>query len=262
MKTLLIDSHCHLDDARFDPDRGALLERAQAVGVTSLVVPATTMDSWPGIAVLGESYPGVHTAYGLHPMFMQQHAPQQVEALDQWLDTHPAVGVGECGLDFFHSDSDRQQQLELLRGQLQVSANHRLPVILHARKALDLVISELRRSPVASGVVHSFSGSLQQARQLHDLGFKLGIAATVSFDRARRLREVVRQIDLAALLIETDSPDQPGATHRGQRNEPAFIVDHLQVMAQLRDLPTDQLAATLNQNCRQLFNLESSVGQV
>jgi TatD DNase family protein len=255
MNTLLIDSHCHLDDTRFDPDRDALLERARALGVTSLVVPATTRDSWPGVAALAESYPGVYPAYGLHPMFMQQHAVRHIQALDQWLDGHPAVAVGECGLDFFDSDDDREQQLEVLRGQLQVAANHRLPVILHARKALDLVMRELRRSEVTSGVVHSFSGSLQQAQQLHDLGFKLGIAATVSFDRARRLREVVREVDLAALMIETDSPDQPGATHRGQRNEPAFIVDHLRVMAQLRGLPTDQLASILNQNCRQLFNL-------
>jgi TatD DNase family protein len=258
MSFSLIDSHCHLDDVRFEDDRDAVLERAGTVGVEQMVVPATTSDSWPGIEVLARRYSGVFAAYGLHPMFMQHHVAGDVGSLDRWLDQNPAVAVGECGLDFFQSDTDSNEQLELFRGQLQVAANHRLPVIIHARKALDLVIRELRRSKVESGVVHSFSGSLQQAEQLHALGFKLGIAATVSFDRARRLREVVRQIDPGALLIETDAPDQPGLSHRGQRNEPAFLPDHLDVMARLRDESPAVLAETLNRNCLSLFNLPGS----
>jgi TatD DNase family protein len=104
-------------------------------------------------------------------------------------------------------------------------------------------------------VVHSFSGSQQQAQQLHDIGFKLGIAATLSFERAQKLRKVVAVMPDDALLIESDAPDQPGASHRGQLNEPAFIVEHLQTMAELRNCSVEELAATLNRNAETLFNL-------
>ena len=104
-------------------------------------------------------------------------------------------------------------------------------------------------------MVHSFSGSLQQAQQFADCGFKLGIAAMVGFERAKKLREVVQTIDISALMLETDAPDQAGPGHRGQRNEPAFIRDHLQVIAELRGMDVDACAEQLNQNCRQLFQL-------
>ena len=255
MAIALIDSHCHLDDDRFDNDRDQVMQRAHDQGVQQLVIPATTRLRWPKVKQISEQYPGIHASYGLHPYFMQEHKKQDVAALDEWLQQEKAVALGECGLDFYQSQDDEQQQLELFIAQLDVAANHNLPVIIHARKALDTVIAELRRSDVASGVIHSFSGSLQQAEILYDLGFKLGIAATVSFERANKLRQVVQQIDLDALLIETDAPDQPGALHRGQRNEPAFIVDHLRVMAELRSMPPESLAEHLSANCQQLFNL-------
>ncbi len=255
MSVSIIDSHCHLDDERFDQDRDLVMQRASQIGVNQFVVPATTRQSWPRVKQLAQDYPAVHVAYGLHPYFMQQHSKSDVAALDAWLQAESAVAVGECGLDFYISPHDEQQQLELFRGQLEVAANHGLPVIIHARKALDIVIRELRKSAVSSGVIHSFSGSLQQAETLYQLGFKLGIAAPISFERAQKLRGVVSQIELDALLIETDAPDQPGAQHRGQRNEPAYIVDHLQVMAELRDLDQQTLARHLSDNCRQLFDI-------
>ncbi len=231
------------------------MARAHAAGVKAFIMPSTTRERWPGLRAITRDYAMVHPAYGLHPMFMQTHHPDHLQALDPWLDENPAVAVGECGLDFFHSNDDEQDQLELFRGQLNIALNHRLPVIVHARKAMDLVLREIRQSGVRSGVVHSFSGSLQQAEQLFGLGFRLGIAATVSHDRARKLRQVVSDIDVEALLIESDAPDQPGAAHRGQRNEPAFIVDHLADMAELRDIDPDSLSKQLNANAQSLFGL-------
>ena len=128
-------------------------------------------------------------------------------------------------------------------------------MIIHARKALDLILREIRQCGIDRGVIHSFSGSLQQAEQLVDLGFKLGIAATASFDRAKKLRSIISAIDINALLIESDAPDQSGAQHKGLRNEPAYIIDHLSVMAELRDMPLADLSRQLTHNCRQLFGL-------
>lgn len=251
----LIDSHCHLDDERFDVDRELVVQRALALGIQQLVIPATMASRWPKIKLLCEKFQQVSAAYGLHPMFMPHHHLDHLAQLDKWLDRQPAIAVGECGLDFYSGNEDQQQQLELFRGQLAVSVNHHLPVIVHSRKSLDLVLGEIRKSGVRQGVVHSFSGSLQQAEQLVDLGFKLGIAATVSFERAKKLRKIVSTIDIRGLLIESDSPDQAGPPYKGQRNEPAYMLEHLQIMADLRSMPTMDLAHQLNNNCQNLFAL-------
>ncbi len=252
---MLIDSHCHLDDDRFDQDRDQVLARARAAGINQIIVPATTAIRWQKIQRVCEDHDGLYAAYGLHPMFMPEHKDGDILALEHWLDQHPAIALGECGLDFFVSHSDEKEQIELFRTQLGIALNHRLPVIIHARNALDKVIHEIRSSSLRRGVIHSFSGSLQQAQQLADLGFKLGIAATVGFERAKKLRRVVSEVEIEALLIETDAPDQPGTHHRGQRNEPAFMLDHLTVMAGLRNMPEHELSTIMNQNCRQLFTL-------
>lgn len=251
----LIDSHCHLDDDRFDQDREQVIGRAHALGITQVVIPATTASRWPKVKQVAEEYPGLSAGYGLHPMFMPEHQAEDLKALDSWLDTTPAVAVGECGLDFFQGDYDKEQQIILCREQLHIAKNHHLPVIIHARKALDLILHEIRQSGIEQGVIHSFSGSLQQAQQLVDLGFKLGIAAIVGFERANKLRQVVGAIDMSALMIETDAPDQPGPGHRGKRNEPAYLVDHLAVIAELRQMDQDECAQQLTNNCRQLFSL-------
>lgn len=249
----MIDSHCHLDDDRLDADRDQVLCRAESAGVTHMVVPATTANRWEKVKQVCRA-PGLYPAYGLHPMFIEQHQVIHLRELDEWLEREKPVAVGECGLDFYRSRIDEKWQKQLFSEQLKLAENHRLPVIVHARKAMDDVISLLRRNSRQGGVVHSFAGSEQQALQLYDLGFKLGIAATVGFKRARKLRAVVAAMPDDALLLESDAPDQPGAMHRGQRNEPAFIVEHLQTMAELRYTNADALAGQLDRNAEQLFN--------
>jgi len=240
----LIDSHCHIDDDRLDDLRDDVIAEAAALGVTRMIVPATTANRWEKVKSLCDRHAGLHAAYGLHPMFIEQHQVAHLRELDEWLGREPAVAVGECGIDFYDSRIDEKWQKQLFQEQLQLADNHRLPVI-----------SLLRRQARHGGVVHSFSGSEQQARQLYDIGFKLGIAATVGYQRARKLRAVVAAMPLDALLLESDAPDQPGGAHRGQLNRPAYIVEHLQTMAELRQTEVEDLAAALTQNTVSLFNL-------
>ena len=254
----LVDSHCHLDDDRFDADRDQIVARAKAQNVSRIVIPATTANRWGKVKLVSQSSGALFPAYGLHPMFMSQHQAQNLTELDAWLDREKPVAVGECGLDFFVSRADEKQQIEIFNAQLQIARNHHLPLIIHVRKAMDQVISLLRKQASLTGVIHSFGGSLQQAQQLIDLGFKLGISATVGFERASKLRSVVAAVPDYALLIESDAPDQPGAKHRGQRNEPAFIVEQLITIAALRNLPTDQMAQILLSNTNDLFGFEQS----
>lgn len=255
----LIDSHCHLDDDRLDALRTEIIAEAAARGVTRMILPATTANRWEKIKQLCAAEKGLYAAYGLHPMFIEQHQVNHLRELDEWLGRETAVAVGECGLDFFTGRRDEKWQKQLFAEQLLLAHNHHLPVIVHARKAMDEVISLLRRQGGQGrqgGVIHSFAGSQQQARQLYDLGFKLGIAATVGFERARKLRAVVACMPLDALLLESDAPDQPGSAHRGQLNRPAYVVEHLQTIAELRQMDVSELAAALTRNTEALFNLK------
>lgn len=251
----LFDSHVHLDAPEFDGDRTRVLRDARAAGVTELLIPAVTAASWPGLHALCESEPGLHPAYGLHPCYLERHSDERdLAALDDWLRTHPAAGVGECGLDYFERNPDRHRQERLLRGHFEIARHHDLPLVLHARRAFEPVIQALRDfGKPLRGVVHSFSGSAEQAHQLWKLGFCVGIGGPVTYERARRLRRTVMTLPVESLLLETDAPDQPGATHRGHRNEPAFIVEVLQCLAELRGENPAEVAGTTTATAQRLF---------
>ena len=250
----LFDSHAHLDAPEFDADRARVLHDARTAGVAGMLVPAVAAASWPKLHALCESGHGLYPAYGLHPCYLAQHAGDDLALLDDWLRTHPAVAVGECGLDHFDPDLDRARQLQLLHGHFEIAHRLDLPLVLHARRAFEAVILELRRfGKPLRGVVHSFSGSAEQARQLWHLGFHVGIGGPVTYERARRLRGVVAELPIESLLLETDAPDQPGEHHRGQRNEPAFLVEVLHCVADLRREDPATLALATTTNARRLF---------
>ena len=250
-----VDSHAHLDDGRFESDLAAVMERATEAGIAATVIPATDAASWARIRDLCRTYPQAHPAYGLHPMFLTEHALAHVDALSSWLDTHDAVAVGEIGLDFHVQGVDHDLQRQVFVRQLDVARAHKLPVIVHARGALEEVVQTLRRAGGVYGVVHSFSGSEQQAQQLWDLGFCLGIGGPVTYERAQRLRRIVTRMPLRHLLLESDAPDQPDASHRGQRNEPARVAGILCCIAGLRGEPEAEIAAATTANAQRLFGL-------
>jgi TatD DNase family protein len=251
----LVDSHCHLDVAEFDADRTAVLARARAAGVTMQVIPAISRAAWQGLRGLCAEEPGLYAAYGMHPMFMAEHREEDIDALADWLRESPAVAVGECGLDYYIDDPQPQAQQHLFEAQLAIAREFDLPLILHARRALDPVIAALRRVGGLRGVVHSFGGSAEQAAQLWRLGFRLGIGGPVTYARARRLRGVVASIPVGQLLLETDAPDQPLAAHRGQRNEPCRLPEVLAEVAALRETTPEALAEQVWRNAQDLFAL-------
>jgi TatD DNase family protein len=249
----LTDSHAHIDDVSFATDRQAMLQRASDAGVRHIVVPAIDQASWARIAALCASHEPAHPAYGLHPIYLDQHQPAHLDALVTQLQTHQAAAVGEIGLDFFLPELDPQRQREYFQRQLHIARDFDLPVIVHARRAMDEVTSTMKRLGGLRGVVHSFSGSLQQAQRLWDMGFHIGIGGPVTYERAQRLRSIVASMPLERLLLETDAPDQPGACHRGQRNEPAHLEEVLHVIAQLRGESEASVAAATTRNAKNLF---------
>lgn len=253
---MFVDSHVHLDHAAFHPDRAQVLERAYAAGIQTLVVPAVDAASWSPIRQLSAGNDRIVPAYGLHPLFVGQHAPADVDALSAWLDAGDAVAVGEIGLDFHAETTDRTVQRHYFTAQLQLARRHNLPVIVHARRALEEVILTLRHLGGLRGVVHSFAGSQQQAERLWQMGFCLGIGGTVTYPRAQRLQRIVANMPSEFLLLESDAPDQPDAAHRGQRNEPARVAVIAQCIATLRAEPVAAVAAATSANARRLFRLD------
>ncbi|ALN58405.1 TatD related DNase [Lysobacter enzymogenes] len=253
----LIDSHCHLDAPEFDPDRAEVVARARAAGVAAQVVPAIDAAGWPKLREVCAATPGLHPAYGLHPMFLDSHRPGHLPLLGEWLQRERPCAVGECGLDYYIEGLDRETQSRYFDGQLELAREFDLPVIVHARHAVDATLAAIRRVGGLRGVVHSYSGSEEQAQQLWKLGFLLGLGGPVTYERAQRLRRIAATMPLEFLLLETDAPDQPDAEIRGQRNEPARLAGICGTIARLRGVPAEEVARATSDNARRLFGLDS-----
>ncbi len=224
------------------------------------MVPAIAAAHWPGLREVCTRNAGLFPAYGLHPMFLQDHHRDHLQLLGDWLAREQPVAVGECGLDYFVEGLDPATQQVYFDGQLALARDFNLPVIVHARRAVDAVIASFKRIGRLRGVVHSFSGSPEQARQLWQMGFLVGIGGPATYARANRLRGLVATMPLEYLLLETDAPDQADVGIRGQRNEPARLAFVCQTIAQLRGQTTEEIAAATTANARALFNLPAATG--
>ena len=252
---MLVDSHCHLDAPEFDRDREAVIRRARHAGILHQVIPAIDAQGWPKLRELCRSAPGLFPAYGLHPMYLSVHQAAHLAQLAEWLEQENPVAVGECGLDYFVEGLEHEAQQFYFDGQLALARDFDLPVIVHARRAVDAVIASVKRIGGLRGVVHSFSGSPEQARQLWQLGFLVGIGGPATYERANRLRGLVANMPLEYLLLETDAPDQPDAGIRGQRNEPSRLAHVCEVIASLRGVDVEVVASATTENAKRLFNL-------
>lgn len=255
----LIDSHTHFDDASFDTDRDVAYQRARAVGVEAQVLAAVSAPLWPKLKKIAASYPGLYPSYGLHPVWLAEHRPEHLDQLADWLTRERPVAIGECGLDYFQPDLDPNLQAEYFAGQLRLARRHDLPVVIHARHAVDHVIQQVRRFAGVRGMVHSFSGSVDQARRLLDLGILLSFGGPLTYERATRLRGLMKVLPLDGVLLETDAPDQPPSAHPGQRNEPAYLTEILACVAALRNADPAEIAAATAANARRLFKLPDAL---
>jgi TatD DNase family protein len=252
----LIDTHCHLDVAEFDADRHRVLSAARAAGVGAIVVPAIQAAGWSGLIRLCAGESGLYPALGLHPVYLTAHLDEHLEDLVRLIEVSHPVAVGEIGLDFFLRGLDRERQMALFEAQLGVAASTGLPVLIHARKSHDQVLTALGRNRVVGGIVHAFNGSRQQAFKYLDLGFRLGFGGMITFARSTRLRALARELPLDALVLETDAPDLTVASHRGERNSPEYLPEVLAALAQVRGDDPDVVAEGTTRNARDLLGLE------
>ncbi len=262
----LVDSHCHLDFARFDADREEVLARAAEAGVWRMVTLGVDGSSSRRAVALAQAHPAVFAAVGVHPN--EAARAWQGEATLQelrLLAAHPkVVAVGEIGLDYYRDHTPRRTQWEVLRAQLHLAAQENLPVSLHNRDATaDLLailrewVSELRAQghPLSArpGVWHAFGGRVDEAQQALDLGLFLGIGGPLTFKNAPERRKVVAALPLQRLLVETDAPFLAPHPHRGRRNEPAYVRLVAEKIAEVQGCPLEEVAWQTTENARTLF---------
>ncbi len=251
----IIDSHCHLDDPRFDDNRLEVINRAVANEVSAIVVPATTAQTWSRSRGVAESNPGVYWTAGLHPYFLDQHQPVHLAQLRAEIEQHRPIAIGECGLDFFLRGLDPKMQRFYFIEQLKIASDNGLPVVVHARKSVDQVTQTLRAFPDVRAQIHSYPGSEQQAQRLIENGHMISIGSRVLFDQSVRFQKMISRLPLASLLVETDAPDQPGPDHRGQLNEPAFVREVVSKLAELRQVDAEIIAEKTTLNAETFFGM-------
>lgn len=253
----LIDTHCHLDSECFKSDRNHIIETAESAGLRAIIIPSISASNWPSVGMAAERYTCAYPNYGLHPLYLQQHQPEDLDLLAATIshDT-TTVGIGEIGLDYSDASLDRLTQIHYFSEQLQIAQTCSLPVIVHARKAVEDVIIAIKASGHRSGMLHSYNGSYEQAKRLMDLGFYFSFGGAVTHQRATRLRKLVSQLPLEKLLLETDAPYQPDAElGPAARNEPSRLTKIFQSVCSLRSETPAQIAAATTANAIRLFNL-------
>lgn len=263
MPPALIDTHCHLNFPSFDDDRAAVLARAEAAGVSRIIVPAVDLRSCRQALQLAETHSGLHAAIGIHPNSSMEFDGASIGALRDMASHRRVVAIGEIGLDYYRESSPKRAQKAALEKQLELAAELELPVIIHNREAAaDLMAILENWAPTVPeslrgrlGVLHSFSATYDIAERALELGFYIGFTGPVTFKNADSLRDVARRLPLDRLLIETDSPFLAPQQRRGKRNEPAYLRYVCEKLAALRGVNPAQMARGTTSNALALFAL-------
>nr|WP_256356702.1 TatD family hydrolase [Pseudomonas sp. PDM32] len=255
----MIDTHTHLDFPDFDADRQALLAESRALGVRRIVVLGVYQANWQRVWELVQNDPDLHAAFGLHPVYLDDHRPEDLSELGDWLTRlaghRQLCAVGEIGLDYFIESLDRERQQALFEAQLQLAADFNLPVLIHVRRSHAAVIATLKRFRLKrAGIIHAFAGSKEEAREYIKLGFKLGLGGAPTWPQALRMHRVLAELPLDSVVLETDSPDMAPAMFPGQRNSPAHLPAICAALADIIAISPEQLAAASTANACELFN--------
>jgi TatD DNase family protein len=257
----LVDTHCHLNLSAFHDDMEAVLERAGQAGVTHIVVPGIDLSSSRAAVALAEKHPFIHAAVGVHPhraTTWNKRVQREIKAL---ASAAPVVAIGEIGLDYYRNLSPPDAQRSTMRELLQLAGEMALPVIVHSRDALDDILEDLLPWAAAlsgsigsrPGVLHAYSGSADQAREICAMRFDIGVGGPITYHKASEYNSVIRELSPDRLLIETDAPYLTPHPHRGQRNEPAYVRFVAQGLSETLQKDLDWTANITSQNAARLF---------
>jgi TatD DNase family protein len=254
----LIDSHAHIDGPQFAEDREAMLQRAQAAGVSTILAIGPGPEQLAAALPYAESHNWIYTTVGIHPHDAKEVTPTHLETLAA-LAKHPKViAWGEIGLDYFYDHSPRDIQEKVFRQQMELAHSVKLPIIIHCRDAWDdclHLLDEVWKPTGLGGILHCFTSTLAHAQKGLDMGFLVSFTGNISYPRAQSIRDVAKALPLSNILIETDSPYLAPQPHRGKRNEPAYVLEVAKVLANVRDCELSEIAAQTTENFRRFFRL-------
>jgi TatD DNase family protein len=263
----LTDTHCHLDYNKFDADRAEVIQRATDAGLVRILVPGLDHTSSEAAVRLAESTPSIYAAVGFHPTDLDKFSESAFQKIKD-LARHPkVVAIGEIGLDYYwvKEEDKRAIQRETLKRQLQFAAEIKKPVVIHMREENDEwtgaasrdlleILAEWRsKLPNQPGVLHSFNGNLEIAQRALALNFYIGVTGPVTYKNAEKKREIIRQLPLDKILIETDAPFLAPVPHRGKRNEPAYVLHIADKIAEIHSKSPAEIAAITTSNAARLF---------
>jgi TatD DNase family protein len=253
---MLIDTHTHLDDTRYDSDREATIERARQAGVGAFVTIGCDLTTSRSAVALADRHSDVFASIGVHPHEVKHIGDGWYDEIRRLAEHEKVVAYGEIGLDYHYNHSAPQEQRQRFREQVQLARELRLPVVIHTREAQEDTIKILKEEKASEigGVFHCFSGDAWLAKDALDLGFYLSFSGILTFGNAGMLRDIAKQAPLDRLLIETDCPYLTPVPHRGKRNEPAFVSHVAKQLAELHpELSVEQIAQATSDNAKRLF---------
>ena len=251
----LIDSHCHLDDKQFDPDRAEVFARARESGVERMMAIGTG-NGPPDLEAalrLARQHDFIYATVGVHPHDASKATPETFAALEALAAETKVLAIGEIGLDYHYDFSPRDVQRDVFIQQLKLAGMAGKPIVIHTREAWDDTLLVLREHWSGTGIVHCFSGGAEEARQALDLGFYLSFGGVLTFPKAEVLREAARMTPEDRLLVETDAPYLAPVPKRGKRNEPAFMVETARRLAEVRGVAPERIAEATTANFERLL---------
>jgi TatD DNase family protein len=256
----LIDSHAHIDFPQFAEDRDAMLDRARAAGVTTLLAIGTGPgpEKLDSALPFADRYDWIYATVGIHPHEAEQVSPQHLEQLTTLAKHEKVIAWGEIGLDYFYDHSPRHVQQGVFRDQMELARQAKKPIIIHCRDAWTDCLNMLEehwRPAGLGGILHCFTSTLEDARRGIDMGFLISFAGNSTYPKAQNLRDVAKVLPMENILIETDAPYLAPQPYRGKRNEPAYVAEVARTLATVRDLIPEQIAAATTENFRRFFGL-------
>ena len=258
---MLIDTHAHLDDARYEADRDAMIARARQAGVETMITIGCDLATSRAAVALADRYPFVYASIGVHPHEVKHIEDDWYDAFRQLAHQGNVIAYGEIGLDYHYNHSSPEEQRNRFREQIQLAREFKLPIIIHTREAQDDTVRILReeRASEMGGVFHCFSGDAWLAKDALDLGFYLSFSGILTFQSATMLREIAKTVPVDRLLIETDCPYLTPIPHRGKRNEPAYVKYVAELLATIKSndtvLTVEDMARITSENARRLFKI-------
>lgn len=255
----MFDTHAHYDDAAFDADRDELLSRLFQEDVTHIVNPGVTRESSEQAVALAERYSHLYAAVGIHPEDCAGVKDADFQAIEALTNHEKVVAVGEIGLDYYWKENPPKAfQQDVFRRQMELAERVKLPVIVHDREAHGDSLAIAQEFPAVRGVFHCFSGSVEMAKELVDMGWYLGFNGAITFKNARKAPEVVKWAPLDRILIETDAPYLTPVPHRGKRNDSGYVHFVAEKIAEWKDKSVEEIETISTENAKRFYGWEKT----